>query len=468
MDHSQGSLPGSFKFAEHIRDIAALVSVRDRRVHFLNSAAEQVLGLDRAAVMADPSLLLKLVVPEDLPAVTAFMSQAEGEGSAQAEFRIRRRDGEERWLSARAFPVEGADETLRAVICEDLTANRRCETALTESDTRFRQFVENIEDAMWLASPDGTRIQYVSPAYEKVWGRPADELYAAPFKWMQAVHREDQARVMEATTFRQTEGPLELRFRIQRTEDDVRYIRHRSIPLRDSTGRITQVLCVNTDVTDQTKLESQADESARAQRDALVREVHHRIKNNLQGVTGMLRNYANLHPEVAPVINQAIAQVQAVAIIYGLQGKPGAVRVMLNDVLKEVVSGVGQLMHRTIKLENEEMRFNCKVVVSEVEAVPVALVLNEMIFNAAKHSDADAELSIDLKINIAKERATLIVTNPGKLRARTPRTSVSGGSGLQLIRSLLPRRGAFFDLVDGEDGVMARLSLEPPVVTLKC
>jgi two-component sensor histidine kinase len=299
-----------------------------------------------------------------------------------------------------------------------------------------------------------------------MWGSPATELYASPYKWIQAVHAEDQARVLDTVMQRQAESPLEIHFRIQRA-GDVRHIRRRSVPVRDALGRVVQVVCLNEDVTEQKRLQQQAEESARTQRDALVREVHHRIKNNLQGVTGMLRNYANQHREVSDVISEAIAQVQAVAIIYGLQGRPGATRVMLDDVLKEVILGIGQLMHRIMMLNDSEQNMNCRVAVSELEAVPIALVLNEIVFNAAKHSDPDAKIDIDLRIDIAKERASLTVTNPGRLRERGA-PAQQGGSGLKLIQSLLPRRGAKFELNDTEDKVVARLTLEPPIVTLKC
>lgn len=469
MNHPEAPSCGSFAFAENMLDAAATYSLRHRRFCYLNAVAEKILGTDAAAILADAASAYRRVMAEDRPAVDAFLRQIETRGVASGEFRIRRADGEARWLSVRAFPVCGSDgEPLCAAIAEDITERKLAEQALRDSEFRLRLVAENIDEVFWLLAPDAMQVLYVSPGYEKIWGLPVADIYASPLKWVQAVHPEDQARVIEAATHLQSEGPREMQFRIMRADGQVGFIRHRSTPIRDAAGAVVQVACMSEDVTAQKRLEKQAEESVRAQRDALVREVHHRIKNNLQGVTGMLRNYANRHAEVAEVISEAIAQVQAVAIIYGLQGRPGIVRVELFDLLREVVLGVSQLMHGALAFQEDSRALGYKVVVSDLEAVPIALVLNEMVFNALKHGTPETTPMIDVKVDIANERVILSITNAGHLPPSGPGQAADRGSGLQLIRSLLPRRGACFGLTDGPAGVEARLTLEPPIITFKC
>lgn len=468
MNHPGGPSCRSFAFADHMLDAAAMYSLRDRCFRYLNTAAERILGIDRLAMLGDASCVYRLVVADDRAAMQAFLRQAEHEGAASAEFRIRRPDGALRWLSVRTFPLDDCDrEPMRAAICEDITERKNIEQALRESENRFRLVAENVEEVFWILAPDGTQVHYVSPAYEKIWGRSPDGIYASPFKWIQDVHPDDQAKVLEAATRLQGQGPLEIHFRILR-DGETGYIRHRSVPIRNAEGAVVQVVSMSEDVTEQKRLERQAEESARGQRDALVREVHHRIKNNLQGVTGMLRNYANRHAEVADVIGEAIAQVQAVAIIYGLQGRPGAARTDLLDLLKEIVSGVGQLMHSAMELRDDSHSLGYRIIVSDLEAVPVALVLNEMVFNAAKHGSPGTASVIDMKVDLARERVVLSITNAGTLPDAPKRPVAGGGSGLRLIRSLLPGRGAGFDLTQSPAGVEARLTLEHPIVTFQC
>ena len=94
----------------------------------------------------------------------------------------------------------------------------------------------------------------------------------------------------------------------------------RYLPLAAAPGEPPdQLLLVATDVTEQRAAQEARLEAAIAQREMLVKEVHHRIKNNLQGVAGLLQQIAERKPEVAGAIDEVVGQVQAIAQVYGLQ-----------------------------------------------------------------------------------------------------------------------------------------------------
>jgi len=94
---------------------------------------------------------------------------------------------------------------------------------------------------------------------------------------------------------------------------DVNYL-----PLHHEDEAADQLLVVASDITEQRAAEKARLDAAIAQREMLVREVHHRIKNNLQGVAGLLQQIAARKPEVAPAISEVVGQVQAIA--HGLRG----------------------------------------------------------------------------------------------------------------------------------------------------
>jgi len=125
---------------------------------------------------------------------------------------------------------------------------------LRESGARFRQLAENIDSVFWVNSPDWRRVHYVSPAYERIWGRAAAELYGDGMAWFEAVVEEDRAGVM--TKIRDASGAdwqgIEFPpYRILRPDGAVRWIAARAFPIRDEAGRITRVAGIAEDITDQ-------------------------------------------------------------------------------------------------------------------------------------------------------------------------------------------------------------------------
>ena len=69
----------------------------------------------------------------------------------------------------------------------------RAEAAQCVSEERFRQLAENISDVFFLIDTDSHRVSYISPAYEEIWGRSCESLYANPELWIEVVHPEDRA-----------------------------------------------------------------------------------------------------------------------------------------------------------------------------------------------------------------------------------------------------------------------------------
>ena len=121
----------------------------------------------------------------------------------------------------------------------------------------FRQLAENIDEVLWVTDPTGGRILYVSPAYEKIWGRSCGHLYEAAHAWPDALHPEDRSRVEEAARDRRTLGAGLEEYRILRPDGSERWIRDRSYPVRGPGGEIQRVVGLAEDVTEGKNLNAQ-------------------------------------------------------------------------------------------------------------------------------------------------------------------------------------------------------------------
>ena len=205
------------------------------------------------------------------------------------------------------------------------------------------------------------------------------------------------------------------------------------------------------DITERVSREELRMTEVREQRDVLVREVHHRIKNNLQGVAGLLQTHADLHPELAGVIEAAIGRIYSIANIHGLQANTLTEEINLEGLIGSIVETFG--CH--VEFINEQPH---PVLLSREVAVPIALVLNELLTNAFKHHSGNSPVTIQSNI-IGADTIITIVNNYDLCRFE----AAKGGYGLKLVKSLLPRKSATMTVVQADNIYQVELKLSPPV-----
>ena len=132
----------------------------------------------------------------------------------------------------------------------------RSEAEARESQATLAQVTNAIRQVFWLTPPDKSRMLYVSPAYEEIWGRPVEELYRDPRAWMAAIHPEDRSRVQEALPL-QEEGKYDIEYRIRTPEGRTRWIWDKAFPVRDGGGRVVRVTGVAEDITHRKEMEDE-------------------------------------------------------------------------------------------------------------------------------------------------------------------------------------------------------------------
>ena len=124
---------------------------------------------------------------------------------------------------------------------------------LRESETRFRQLAENIEAVFWINSPDWRQVFYISPAYEHIWGRSAESLYARSMDWFDAVLEEDRPTLREMLPSEADADWQTIEFppyRIRRPDGGIRWISARAYPIHGEQGRIVRVAGIAEDITE--------------------------------------------------------------------------------------------------------------------------------------------------------------------------------------------------------------------------
>ena len=136
---------------------------------------------------------------------------------------------------------------------------------------------ESVHDVFWVAAPESRRIRYVNHAYERVWGRRRPAAWEeAPF-WPEAVHPDDEIRVVAALRSQTLSGRYDEVYRIVRPDSTERWVWDRAVVVRDAAGRVRHLAGIAADITERKKAEdalrrSHAQLRALSERRELVRE----------------------------------------------------------------------------------------------------------------------------------------------------------------------------------------------------
>lgn len=160
---------------ESIREVFWMTTEAGDRYTYLSPAFDDVWGFSREAALAEPERWRRSVHPDDLPGLLADTSFRDGR-RREVEYRIRRPDGEERWIHERIFVVR--DEQGRGVavggVSTDVTSRKQVEAELRTSEERFRRLVEDAPDGIFLHREG--RIEYANVALERMVGAAAGQL----------------------------------------------------------------------------------------------------------------------------------------------------------------------------------------------------------------------------------------------------------------------------------------------------
>ncbi|MCE9596768.1 MAG: PAS domain-containing protein [Spirochaetia bacterium] len=220
---------------------------------YVSENIERILGYSVGEAL-EPEWWNKGLHPDDRTRVMARVEPGILGPGYSLEYRFKHKDGSYRWIEDSNHILDRSDSPGRQAIgvWTDISQRRAADDKLRESEARFRQVVEHIKEVFWISDVATRTITYVSPGFERIWGRPIPDIYQES-EFLETIHPEDRDRI--GSVLQDQQGGFNDKFRIIHPDGLDRWIHARVFPIPDESGAVYRTAGMAIDITEQMRME---------------------------------------------------------------------------------------------------------------------------------------------------------------------------------------------------------------------
>ena len=438
---------------------AVIACAPDGKILRFSDFAARFLGVSRTAVegctMSEVSALLPCydangqLIPENEGPISKALH---GETVSAFEMWVAAATGERVPVVCFAAPIHNSQGKLIGAISSvtDIRSYKNLETSLRESEQQFRDLANSISQFVWMTDATGSAYWFNQRWYDYTGMSPEAPM---GWGWLEAVHPDHVDRVVERARHTIDTGePFEVTFPLRAADGRYRWFLAHALALRDPEGRVKRWFGTTTDVNEHLEVQ----ELLRT----LLGEVTHRVKNSLSLVSSLLKLQAKtLEGEARLALEEASLRVQIVASVHDQLWRSAESReIDLKPFLSDLCAAISATAprHKTI----------CRVEPASVGpelAVPVGLLVNELLTNAYKYAYPEDEEGEVLVLGTRKPdgRYRLEVADFGRGLPADFDLGKTGSLGMRVVTGLVSQLGGELTVGSGRPG--ARFSLEFPL-----
>jgi PAS domain S-box-containing protein len=324
-----------------------------------------------------------------------------------------RTTGEERYIRITSAKVS-AEYVIDSMT--DLTELKRVQEALVENEARFRRLLDNAPDIVYrLALKPEVKYEYISPAATEVTGFTPEELMSDLAFAATRIDPEDQRDPPAAIDDLPERGEPQL-LRWRHKDGRTIWLEHRYVVVRDDYGRSVAIEGISRDVTAQVEARHVLERSLN-EKEMLLQEVHHRVKNNLAILSSLLELQAVTLDDAGlrDIVRDTQARILSVARVHEALYQTGDVAGI--DLGEYVSRLTGALREAYVAGQGVEVEYALdRYVVSQHRAIHFGLMVNELISNAFKHAfppDSEQAGRVRVTLREAGDALRLVVQDDG-------------------------------------------------------
>lgn len=430
---------------------------------------------------AIPELLEKAVtyLPDGLqyPEITSAMINFDGESYKTKDYH------ETEWsLSAESNRIEGKPLHVKLVYSEtDLVSDEQpfldeeqklidsvadtlssqvdrisAQQKLKESEQRWEQLVEKNPSLVQLTT-DQSIIKYINPAGAKLYGKKREELIGKSFTDFVNFDNKQLLRERMQKAFK-GDALSPVTYKVKLADGREAYVELQGETVKHKDESI--LLTVGKDITDRYQYEKKLKQSLEEKK-TLLQEIHHRVKNNLAVVSGMLQLQAfnTDNNEVKKLLTDSESRIKTMGLIHEqLYQSNSLSKIDFGTYVRELITNIKEVSanqeYINLELEYDSFQLNVN------QAVPCALILNEIISNSYEHAFTESnEGTIEVAMKEKDDTIFVSVKDDGKGLPDNFYDRKNKSMGFTIINTLITQLQADYEM-DGDDGLTISFSFE--------
>ncbi len=423
---------------------------KDGLIIFDSPSSQRILGYPKGFFLGKSPL--DFIHPDDVSRVKNDLEEVyeDRNPGIPTEFRILKADGEYisvETVSQNLIDVPGVEGIV--VTTHPIQVRKEMEEALRESEEKYRTLFESDPDYTVLVGLDGVILD-INTATVNFTGIPKEKLIGANFTGLDLFPEEDAALQLENFILAvKTQDVQAFQCRIFNKEGEYSWIESKMVPI-EKDGEIHSVLVIATDIT-QRKMATDSLEASLEEKEVLLKEIHHRVKNNMQIISSLisLQSQHVDNEEALDVLKESKNRVRSMAMIHEkLYQSNDFTSIQFADYIERLVSELFYSYQVNRELIKPVMKVG-DIVLNIETAIPCGLIISELISNSLKHAfpqGNEGEVIISLQpvdTNGDEGKYELIVSDSGIGFPEDLDFRDTGSLGLQLVNTLVHQ-------IDGE------------------
>ena len=352
----------------------------------------------------------------------------------------RRRDGEEFPVEISLGLLDAHGEQLISTSIRDVTRRRQEQMSLQLTEERLRLAIDNAKLGLWEWNLVTNRVT-VDHNWSRIMGMEAHDLSDAAEMWRNSIHPEDWLKVVDLLErHRQSDDvPFDIDYRARRSDGREIWLNSRGRIGRGYPDGNPELMMGTIQDVSQRKQAEDLIRASLAEKDVLLREIHHRVKNNLAVISSLfyLQSVTAERDDVVKIFDDSRDRIQSMALVHEQLYRSD--RLAAVDFAEYTTTLAEQLLRshhrpgRSISLKTSLNPISMSVDV----AIPCGLVLNELLTNCLKHAfDGSPAGEIEIALTRLSDTACELRVSDDGVGAGGADLSGAKSLGVRLMRSL--------------------------------